>query len=138
MALISCPECNSSVSDQATNCPQCGYPIKTAATVVKNEYVSPLTEARAERALVERAIRSSTEHRIVKTSKSRGVYIILGLFFGCLGIHNFYAGYLSRGLVQLLIILILGWFIIGFIVVGMWVIIELFAVTTDAAGDPLV
>jgi len=25
MALISCPECNASISDQALQCPQCGY-----------------------------------------------------------------------------------------------------------------
>lgn len=27
MALISCPECNREISDQASYCPQCGYPI---------------------------------------------------------------------------------------------------------------
>lgn len=27
MALISCPECRHSVSDQAPACPHCGYPI---------------------------------------------------------------------------------------------------------------
>jgi hypothetical protein len=33
---------------------------------------------------------------MVRATKSRGVYIILGLFFGCLGIHNFYAGHNGR------------------------------------------
>jgi DNA-directed RNA polymerase subunit RPC12/RpoP len=28
MALIKCPECGREVSDQATACPQCGYPIR--------------------------------------------------------------------------------------------------------------
>lgn len=28
MALISCPECEKSISDQADNCPLCGYPIR--------------------------------------------------------------------------------------------------------------
>lgn len=28
MALIKCPECGTSVSDKATACPKCGYPIK--------------------------------------------------------------------------------------------------------------
>ena len=27
MSLISCPECNSEVSDMANNCPKCGHPI---------------------------------------------------------------------------------------------------------------
>ena len=29
MPLIFCPECHNQVSDQAENCPHCGYPIKT-------------------------------------------------------------------------------------------------------------
>lgn len=29
MALIGCPECHHSVSDQATACPNCAYPLKT-------------------------------------------------------------------------------------------------------------
>ena len=28
MALIYCPECNNSISDQAINCPHCGYPLQ--------------------------------------------------------------------------------------------------------------
>ena len=28
MALVKCPECNKEVSDQAHNCPHCGYPLK--------------------------------------------------------------------------------------------------------------
>ena len=31
MALIDCPECKRSISDQAPSCPQCGYPIKGGA-----------------------------------------------------------------------------------------------------------
>jgi hypothetical protein len=34
LALISCPECSSQVSDKAPACPQCGAPI-AAATAVK-------------------------------------------------------------------------------------------------------
>lgn len=32
MALITCPECNGRVSDKATTCPHCGYPIALAGT----------------------------------------------------------------------------------------------------------
>lgn len=28
MALIRCPECNREISDKATACPGCGYPLK--------------------------------------------------------------------------------------------------------------
>ncbi|MGN0860586.1 MAG: NINE protein [Candidatus Spyradosoma sp.] len=33
--------------------------------------------------------------------KERFVFIFLGLFFGAFGVHNFYAGYIRRGLIQL-------------------------------------
>jgi hypothetical protein len=35
MALLSCPECKASVSDQASNCPHCGYPIKEASVTAQ-------------------------------------------------------------------------------------------------------
>lgn len=31
MALIDCPECKRSISDQAPACPQCGFPMKAGA-----------------------------------------------------------------------------------------------------------
>lgn len=40
MALINCPECNIKISDNAENCPNCGYPIKeknNTIIVKKNE-----------------------------------------------------------------------------------------------------
>lgn len=136
MALISCPECNSTVSDQANDCPGCGYPIKSAsarpAMLTSNtlhpEYVKPESERNV----------GLSPQQLVKQAKSRGIYVILGLFFGFLGIHNFYAGYFGRGVSQLLIVLTLGWFVIGLVIVAFWVIIELFTVTHDAAGDLLV
>lgn len=65
-------------------------------------------------------------------AKSRIVYIILGLFLGCLGIHNFYAGYTGKGIAQLLITLLT--FGIGAIVVSIWVLIEICTVAKDASG----
>ena len=69
---------------------------------------------------------------VVRPTKNRGIYIILGLFFGCLGVHNFYAGYHSRGAVQLAITLLLGWFIIGFVITAIWALIEICMITEDA------
>jgi hypothetical protein len=62
--------------------------------------------------------------------KSRGVYIILGLFLGLLGIHNFYAGYHGRGAIQLILTLTL----IGAIITALWSLIELLTVVEDASG----
>ncbi|MBI3650584.1 MAG: NINE protein [Acidobacteria bacterium] len=69
------------------------------------------------------------------SSKSRAAYIILGLFFGCFGVHNFYAGYAGKGVAQLLITVFLGWvFGIGIFITGFWALIEVIAINTDANG----
>jgi TM2 domain-containing membrane protein YozV len=70
------------------------------------------------------------------TSKSRVAYILLGLFLGGLGIHNFYAGYGGKGLIQLLLTLLTGWLVIPLLVVLIWVIVEVCTVTQDADGHP--
>jgi TM2 domain-containing membrane protein YozV len=67
--------------------------------------------------------------------RSRGVYVILGLLLGLLGIHNFYASRFLSGAVQLLVTLTLGWLLIApLFVVGLWVLVELFVVNTDGRG----
>lgn len=74
----------------------------------------------------------------VTVRKSRGLYIILGLFLGGLfGIHNFYAGRYSPAVLQLIITLVIGWLIIPIFVVAVWVICECITVTKDGNGVPM-
>ena len=64
--------------------------------------------------------------------KSRTSYIVLGIFLGALGIHNFYAGYTGRAVGQLcLTVLTLGY--LG-IVSWIWAIIEICIVEKDSTG----
>ena len=68
----------------------------------------------------------------VATYKSRTSYIVLGIFLGALGIHNFYAGYTGRAVGQLcLTVLTLGY--LG-IVSWIWAIIEICIVEKDSTG----
>jgi TM2 domain-containing membrane protein YozV len=65
-------------------------------------------------------------------AKDRVAYILLAVFIGHLGIHNFFAGYTSRGVIQLVItILTCG---LGGIGTWIWAIIEAITVTKDANG----
>jgi TM2 domain-containing membrane protein YozV len=73
--------------------------------------------------------------QLVRPAKSRGIFIILGLFLGCLGIHNFYAGYYGRGAAQLIITILLGWLLIGLLVTAIWALIEICTVKIDGNGD---
>jgi len=64
--------------------------------------------------------------------------VLLGLFLGCLGIHNFYAGYNGKAVAQLLITLVLGWWlIVPWLAVAVWAVVEVCTVTHDAQGNRL-
>ena len=72
-----------------------------------------------------------------RAPRSRGKYIALGLFLGGFGIHNFYAGYTGKGVAQLAISLALGWLFVGFLITGVWALVEVCTVKVDAAGIPM-
>jgi TM2 domain-containing membrane protein YozV/DNA-directed RNA polymerase subunit RPC12/RpoP len=65
---------------------------------------------------------------------SRAVYILLGLFLGAFGVHNFAAGRTGPAVAQLLVTIFLFWLIVPVIVIWIWVIIELCSVTRDGRG----
>jgi TM2 domain-containing membrane protein YozV len=67
-----------------------------------------------------------------RSYKSRTTYIVLGIFLGAFGVHNFYAGYTGRVVGQLcLTVLTLGY--LG-IVSWIWAIIEICIVEKDSTG----
>lgn len=72
----------------------------------------------------------------IPARKNRTTYILLALFFGFFGIHNFYAGYKGRGMTYLLITLLTGWMIVPLVCLGTWILFEMYAVTIDAQGRP--
>jgi TM2 domain-containing membrane protein YozV len=67
-----------------------------------------------------------------RAHKSRTTYIVLGIFLGAFGVHNFYSGYTGRAVGQLcLTVLTLGY--LG-IVSWVWAIIEICIVEKDSTG----
>ncbi|HKO22323.1 MAG TPA: TM2 domain-containing protein [Candidatus Eisenbacteria bacterium] len=121
MALIACPDCGKQVSSEAVSCPECARPIRAG-------FARPPGHATTER---------GPEPLLVRTQKSRGSFIALGLFLGCFGIHNFYAGYHGKGAAQLATTLILGWVVVGFVITAIWALIEVITVREDAQGIPM-
>ncbi|MDR1146227.1 MAG: TM2 domain-containing protein [Verrucomicrobiales bacterium] len=61
--------------------------------------------------------------------KSRAAYVLLAIFFGGLGIHNFYAGRMNQATAQLL----MGLFCLG-VPSWVWALVECFTVSADGAG----
>lgn len=80
--------------------------------------------------------------------KSKMVAGLLAIFLGTFGVHNFYLGYTTKAIIQLVVTIVgivLSCFIIGvFVVFGVWIwaIVEAVMIFTgkincDAQGNPL-
>lgn len=85
-------------------------------------------------------------------AKSRVTYILLGWFLGAFGIHNFYAGYTTQGILQILLTIVNYVFIaagviddsldpliislFGCLVSLIWIIIDICTTREDANGIP--
>lgn len=74
-----------------------------------------------------------------KPQKELLIGVLLALFLGAFGAHNFYLGYTGRAVAQLLITVLT--FGLGGIITGIWALIELIMMATgslpDADGRPL-
>jgi TM2 domain-containing membrane protein YozV len=101
-----CKTCGSKLQDNANFCMNCGTPLGSNSGV-------PAYYA-----------------------KSRLAYILLGIFLGGFGVHNFYADRISVGIAQLLLTVLLFWTIAAPLAVFVWVIVEICTVTVDGKGRP--
>lgn len=74
---------------------------------------------------------------VIEKKKSRLGFILLGLFFGYIGIHNVYAGRKSEAYFQLFLGLFLSWTIIVPIMMYFWSLVEIFTIKEDGLGRPM-
>lgn len=89
-------------------------------------------------------------HPALAKPKSHAAAALLAFFLGSLGVHNFYLGHNSRGVIQLVIwllslltvVVVIGF--LGFMVVGIWAFIEFLLILFrsgsygyDSRGVPL-
>ena len=83
------------------------------------------------RRIAERILKKGGE-----SSKNSIVYVILAFWVGCIGIHNFYAGYWKRGLLQLLLTLVSPYMMfVPLLFTSVWALIELLFVNRAADGS---
>ena len=102
-----CKQCGQQLVDEAVVCPHCGV---------------------------------ATGHfpQVVAQGKSRTSFILFGALLGLIGLpgmHNFYAGYNQKGLVQLLVSVLSCWLL--WIPMYIWTIVEICTVTVDSDGKPM-
>ena len=81
-----------------------------------------------------RSVQKANSYQSGKQPTSRVLYVVLALLFGCLGVHNFLAGYTQKGVIQLLISVFTLFF--GACFVAIWALVEAFTVKEDANGIP--
>lgn len=108
-----CSNCGAELNDNQDVCIKCGVSIQ-----------KPQSESNPE-------------------AKSKTLAGLLGLFFGTLGVHNFYLGYNSKAVGQLLLTLV-GWiaFGLGPLIAFIWSLVEAIQIFTgsinkDAKGNKL-
>jgi TM2 domain-containing membrane protein YozV len=76
---------------------------------------------------------SIPEVRIARESKSQAAYCVLAIFFGQLGVHNFYAGQVTLGAIKLGLTLVFCFTIVIPVVMWIWAIVEV--CTTNVNGE---
>jgi TM2 domain-containing membrane protein YozV len=78
---------------------------------------------------------SAVAPQYARSHKSRTTYIVLGIFLGAFGIHNFYAGYVGRGVAQL-VLTVIALLTLGYLAIAPWIwaIIEICIVKEDSTG----
>lgn len=142
---MQCQYCNNELPPGVPKCPSCGAPAPTVQQAPQQfpQQGMPMQQQYPpQQQYVPQG--GGTPYYTPQTNippyatppKNRISYILLAVFLGGLGVHNFYAGYSGRGIAQLLItVLTLG---ICSIISCVWAIIEACVVTTSADGRPMV
>lgn len=133
---MKCEYCDNEVPVGVTRCPSCGAAVSASPLLSASE-ILPRPSPSAETAQPQE--RQSTADAwqnpfLFVPKKSRVAYVLLAIFLGELGIHNFYAGYIGRGVVQLLITILS--FGLLFWISWIWAIVELCVVSEDGKGVP--
>ena len=130
---IPCTSCGSALTPSGTDvCAVCSTTSPTWAKISSEDCGDDVS---SETRRASGFTSAAASQRRVKAETRRGVFIMLGVVLGLFGIHNFYAGYYEKGLLQLIITLELGPIYIGLVITGSWVLIDLLTVRHDGDGN---
>ena len=120
-----CSQCNVPAGSGNRFCPQCGNPAQMGVVNCSQcRYVLFYPAAAP-----------------IQQAKSKLTAGLLGILIGSLGVHNFYLGYTTKAVIQLLLTVIGGWFFgLGALAAWIWSLIEGIMIltgqiNTDANGQ---
>ncbi len=134
-----CPHCDASLTAQTgwvgmiSECPACKQNFTiTQESSAEPPPMPPLPE------IPDVPPVPKTENNMPHTeysNKTRIAYLLLGIFLGAWGIHDFYAGYTQRGIIKV-IIAVLGCCLWGGTVSWIWAIVDVCTIREDVNGRP--
>ncbi len=154
MIIYRCPNCEMQATSppelggQTITCPRCGAVVRVPFEAVANEQRAPSVPPHPPHPPMHAMppTRSPVDWSVARVPKcSRLVYILLALFLGGFGVHNFVAGHTGSAVAQVcitvscaaLIFCTFGLSAIGLVAVGIWVLVEIVVITSDGNGVPL-
>lgn len=118
---IRCSKCGLNLNNNQFVCSNCGSPISPSDNVCSNCGANIIHNVNV----------SYTRYE----QKSKIAAGLLGIFLGGFGVHNFYLGYIGKGIAQIILTFCFGiGFIWGFIE---GILILTGSISTDANGIPL-
>jgi len=94
---MKCNYCGMELNGSETVCPNCGGPVQSQPVQQKQTQLNNMS-------VVKQCFSN-------KCQCNKVVYILLAIFFGTLGIHDFYAKYYARGIIKIVLTLIFGVYI---------------------------
>ena len=123
LALIKCPECGKEISDNATNCPNCGYSFRNSKfckfcgeKIDKGCIICPKCGRQVENLSSDKSViinnnvsaNNSMNTQTNGKEKNKWVAFVLCLFLGIIGAHKFYEGKIFMGILYLFTFGLLG------------------------------
>lgn len=124
---MKCEYCDNPVPNGASRCPSCGAPVADRSDLPLQHMVLQEDSKSLQSLSV-----PQSDSPLPADRQSRVVYILLGFFLGMFGLHNFYAGYAVRGVVQLLLSVVSFGFFSW--ISWIWAIVEIIVVSKNAKG----
>ncbi|MCC8073266.1 MAG: TM2 domain-containing protein [Clostridiales bacterium] len=137
-----CKNCGSAMDNLAAVCVNCGAPTGAGNQFCPNcGKPTPPNAAFCTTCGVALNNMYAQNQGGVNNAKSKMAAGLLAIFLGTLGIHNFYLGYTTKAVIQLVVSLVLSWTVIVPIGIWIWAIVEAVQIFSgkipDANGVPL-
>ena len=137
-----CKSCGKEIPEGQELCDECAA--KNNENVVVEDTTASENNTYSNETAAKEATVVNNNTNTDPNAKSKMAAGLLGIFLGSLGIHNFYLGYTTKAIVQLLVTLLGGVVTCGIasLAVYVWGLVEGImiltgSINTDANGNPL-